>query len=61
MLVSFHRKGTKHGDPVRNHIKMPISIILCGSGVDKMLPWYMVYKGLNMYATRGRSGGMKNT
>jgi hypothetical protein len=53
-------EGTKHAEHMRNHSKTFISIMLCGSGVGKMLPPYIVYKGLNMYAPWCKRG-VKNT
>jgi hypothetical protein len=48
---AIYRKGTKHAEHVRNHSKTSISVMICASGVGWMLPPYVVFKGLNVYAS----------
>jgi hypothetical protein len=55
-VKAIYRKGTKHAEHVRNHTKTSISVMICASGVGWMVPPYIVYRGLNVYAAWCKGG-----
>jgi hypothetical protein len=58
-VKAIYRKGTKHAEHVRNHSKTSISCMICASGTGWLLPPYVVYRGVNVYAAWCK-GGVKN-